>query len=76
MEPTVAWFCWPSLPHPQEPLRRGWVRPQSKGFSRINKLKEKNNYFYCLSVNDNNCLPVAGNDKAKTALVIADDRPP
>jgi len=30
---------------------RGWTRPSSKGFSRINKLKEKIIYFYSLSVN-------------------------
>ena len=28
-----------------------WTRPLSKGFSRINKLKEKIIYFYWLSVN-------------------------
>ena len=42
--------------------RRGWVRPPSEDFSRINKLKEKLIYFSCLSVNDNNCLPAVGND--------------
>jgi hypothetical protein len=35
--------------------------PPSKGFSRINKLKEKSIYFYCLFVDDNNCLPTIGN---------------
>jgi hypothetical protein len=29
---------------------RGWPRPPSKGFGRINKLNEKIIYFYCLSI--------------------------
>jgi hypothetical protein len=33
-----------------------------KGFSRINKIKEKIIYFYSLSVNFNNRSPTAGND--------------
>jgi len=33
-----------------------------KGFSRINKIKEKIIYFYSLSVNYNNRSPAAGND--------------
>ncbi len=41
---------------------RGWTRPPSKGFSRINKIQEKLIYFYCLSVNCNNRWPAVGND--------------
>jgi len=33
-----------------------------KGFSRINKIKEKIIYFYSLSVNYNNRSPAIGND--------------
>jgi hypothetical protein len=36
--------------------------PPLKGFSRINKIKEKIIYFYSLSVNYNNRSPAAGND--------------
>ena len=38
------------------------MRPPLKGFIRINKIKEKIIYFYCLSVNYNNRSPAAGND--------------
>ena len=34
----------------------------SKGFSRINKIKEKIIYLYSLSVNYNNRMPAIGND--------------
>jgi hypothetical protein len=33
-----------------------------KGFIRINKIKEKINYFFSLCVNYNNRSPVIGND--------------
>ena len=49
--------------HPPGSLfARGWTRPPSKGFSRINKIQEKIIYFYSLSVNYNNRSPAAGND--------------
>jgi hypothetical protein len=38
------------------------MRPPSKGFSRINKIKEKIIYFYSLYVNYNYRSPVIGND--------------
>ena len=38
------------------------MRPPLKGFSRINKMKEKIIYFYSLSVNYNNRSSAAGND--------------
>jgi hypothetical protein len=38
------------------------MRPPPKGFSRINKIKEKIIYFYSLSVNYNNRSPATGND--------------
>ena len=38
------------------------MRPPSKGFSRINKIKEKIIYFYSLSVNYKNSWPAVGND--------------
>ncbi len=41
--------------------RRGWARPSSNDFSRINKLKEKIIYFFCLNVDDNNCTPAVSN---------------
>jgi hypothetical protein len=37
------------------------MRPPSKGFSRINKIKETVIYFYSLSVNYNNHSPVVDN---------------
>jgi len=40
----------------------GWMRPPLKGFSRINKIKEKIVYFYSLSVNYKNSWPAVGND--------------
>ena len=40
----------------------GWPRSPLKGFSRINQLKEKLIYFFCLSVDDNNRSPAVGND--------------
>ena len=57
---------------------RGWARPPSKGFRRINKLKEKIIYFYCLSVNinDNTFARPSPAMIAKTALFIADGGPP
>ncbi len=61
--PQASWFWWMNMLHPGSLCRRGWTRPPPKGFSRIiNKLKEKINYFSCLSVNDNNCSPVVGCD--------------
>jgi hypothetical protein len=49
--------CWaPYL------CKRSWPRSLSKGFSRINKIKEKIIYFYSLSVNYNNRSPATGND--------------
>ena len=38
------------------------MRPPSKSFIRINKIKEKIIYFCSLSVNYNNRSPAAGND--------------
>jgi hypothetical protein len=38
------------------------MRPSSKGFIRINKLKEKLIYLYCLSIYNNNRSPTVGND--------------
>jgi len=43
-------------------LARGWTRPPSKGFIRINKIKEKIIYVCSLSVNYNNRSPATGND--------------
>jgi hypothetical protein len=40
---------------PRSLFARGWMRPPSKGFSRISIIKEKIFYFYSLSVNYNNC---------------------
>jgi hypothetical protein len=39
-----------------------------KGFSRINKLKEKIIYFYSLSVNYNNRSPAEGNDTSQNGI--------
>ena len=60
--PPGAWFLWTNIPHPRSLFARGWVRPPSKGFSRINKIKEKIICFYSLAVNYNNRSPAAGND--------------
>jgi len=38
------------------------MRPPSKGFIRINKLKEKIIYFFSLCVNYNNRSPTVGKD--------------
>ena len=51
-----------AYPTPGSLCKRGWPRSPSKGFSRINKLKEKIFYFCCLSVDDNNRSPAVGND--------------
>ncbi len=63
--PPAAWFWWTKILHPGSLFARGWARPPSKGFSRINKLKEKIIYFYSLSVNYNNHSPAFGNDSQK-----------
>ena len=60
--PPAAWFWWTSVHHPRESKRTGLDKPSSKGFSRINKLKEKIIYFYSLSVNYNNQSLIVGND--------------
>ena len=63
--PPAAWFLWTYIPHYRTPgslFARGWTRPPSKGFIRINKIKEKIIYFYSLSVNYNNRSPAVGND--------------
>ena len=41
---------------------RGWTRLPLKGFSRINRIKEKIFYILSFSVNYNNCSPADGND--------------
>jgi hypothetical protein len=30
--PPAAWFCWPSVPHPRAPLRKGLVKAAVEGF--------------------------------------------
>ena len=60
--PSAAWFWWTKIPHPRSLFARGWTRLPSKGFSRINKIKEKIINFYSLSVHYNNCSPVVGYD--------------
>jgi hypothetical protein len=61
--PPAAWFLWTNIPPPPRSLfARGWTRPPSKGFSRINIIKEKIIYFYSFSVNYNNRSPAVGND--------------
>ena len=40
-------FVGRAYPTPGSLCGRGWPRPPSKGFSRINKLNEKIIYFYC-----------------------------
>jgi hypothetical protein len=47
---------------PESLFARGWTRLPFKGFSRINKIKEKIFYFYSLSVNYNNRSPTIGSD--------------
>ena len=49
-------------PPPGSLFARGWTRPSSKGFSRINKIKETIIYFFSLCVNYNNRSPTVGND--------------
>jgi hypothetical protein len=51
-------FVSQAYPTPSSLCRRDWPGPLLKGFSRINTLKEKIIYFYCLC----NCLPAFGND--------------
>ena len=60
--PPAAWFVGRAYPTPGNLCRRGWARPPSKGFIRINKLQEKVIYFYCLSNYFNNRSPAVGND--------------
>jgi hypothetical protein len=60
--PSAAWFWWTKIPHPQSLFKGGWMRLPSKGFSRINKIKEEIIYFYSLSLHYNNRSPVAGHD--------------
>ena len=55
-------FVGRTYPTPGSLFARGWTRPPSKGFIRINKIKEKIIYFYSLSVNYNNRSPAVGND--------------
>ena len=38
------------------------MRPPSKDFSRINRIKDSINYFYSFSVNYNNRSPAVRND--------------
>jgi hypothetical protein len=47
---------------------RGWKRPPSKGFSRINQIKETIIYFYSLSVITTIAHPTPATI-AKTALI-------
>jgi hypothetical protein len=58
-------FVGRAYPTPRSLCGRGWPRLPLKGFIRIDNLKEKIIYFYCLSVNDNNRLPAVGNDSQK-----------
>jgi hypothetical protein len=60
-----------TYPTPRSLFARGWTRPPSKGFIRINKIKEKIIYFFSLlCINYNNRSPAVGNDMiAKTALI-------
>jgi hypothetical protein len=51
-----------AYPTPGSLQGRGWTRPSSKGFSKINKIMEKIKYFYSLSVNYNKRSPAVGND--------------
>ena len=51
-----------AYPNPGSLRGRGWTRLPSKGFSRINKIKEKKIYFFALCVNYNNRSPAVGND--------------
>ena len=53
-----------AYPTPGHLCGRGWARSSSNGLVLNYKLKEKKNYFYCLSVsvNYNNCSPAVGND--------------
>ena len=44
------------------------MRPPSKDFSRINRIKDSKNYFYSFSVNYNNRLPTSAM-MAETALI-------
>ncbi len=55
-------FVGRTYPTPGSLFARGWTRPPSKGFIRINKIKEKKIYFFSLSVNYNNRSPAVGND--------------
>jgi hypothetical protein len=77
MEPWHG-FVGRAYPTPRSICGRGWARPPSKGFCRINKLKEKIIYFYCLSVNvnDNTIARPSPAMIVKTALFIADSGPP
>jgi hypothetical protein len=51
-----------TYPTPGSLFARGWKRPPSKGFIRINKIKENIIYFFSLCVNYNNRSPAVGND--------------
>jgi hypothetical protein len=51
-----------SVPHSREPLQKGLDEAAIEGFNINYKVKEKLIYFYCLSVNYNNCSPTVGND--------------
>jgi hypothetical protein len=60
--PPVAWFYGRTYNTPGRLFTRGWTRPPSKSFIRINKKKEKIIYFCSISVNYNNRSPAVGND--------------
>ncbi len=32
--PPAAWLCWPSVPHPCEPLQKGFVKAAAEGFQK------------------------------------------
>ena len=49
--PVASWFDVRAYTTPGSLHGRGWMRPLSKGFSRINKINDKIIYFYSLSVN-------------------------
>jgi hypothetical protein len=51
-----------TYPTPGSLFARGWTRPPSKGFIRINKIKEKIINFLSLCVNYNTRSPAVGND--------------
>jgi hypothetical protein len=60
--PAPCGFDGGTYPTPGSLFARGWTRPPSKGFIRINKIKDKIIYFFSLFVNYNNRSPAFGND--------------